>query len=132
MDYSLAAYLLLPPRGYCQLIINEITPPPNRTLSRCSGRNLGARDLLPCLKSSVTGDPVLSGFQTMAARTEEIVDTGMNREKALRLAGRLESAHLALLLACRLVRNLRLIIQALVLAVLDTGENFFAGRTVAA
>ncbi len=73
--------------GYCQLIIYEIVPPRNRALSRSSGRNLGARDLLPNLKSSLTGDPLLSGFQTMAARAEEIVDMGVNREKALCLAG---------------------------------------------
>jgi hypothetical protein len=64
----------------------KLFPPHNRALSRCSGRNLGARDLLPSLKSLVTGDPVLSGFQTMTARAEEIVDAGMNREKALGLA----------------------------------------------
>ncbi len=62
------------PKGYCQLIIYEIAPPRNRALLRCSGRNLGACDLLPRLKSSVMGDPVLSGFRTMTARAEEIVD----------------------------------------------------------
>ena len=67
----------------------------------------------------------------MTARAEEIVDRAMGGEKPLRLAGRFEPAHLALPLASRLMGKLRAIVQPLVLAMFDAGQDLFAGRAVA-
>ncbi len=68
----------------------------------------------------------------MTARPKEVVDERMDREKALRLASGLEAAHSAFLLAGRLMRNFRLIVQALVTTVFNAGQDLFMGCPVAA
>ena len=74
---------------------------------------------------------IIGGRHPVTAWPEEIVDGCMDREKVLHLARGFEAAHLAFLLAGRLMRDFRLIVQALVLAVLDAGQDLFAGCPVA-
>jgi hypothetical protein len=93
---------------------------------------LGARDLLPGLKSLLPSGAVIGGRHLVTARPEDVVDGRMDCEKVLRLTGGLEAAHLAFLLAGRLMGDFRLIVQALVLAVLDAGQDLFTSRPVTA
>ncbi len=88
----------------CQLIGSEVVfSPRDRALWPCSGRTLGARDLLPRLKSLLASGAIIGGSHPVTAWPEEVVDERMYREKALRLTGGLETAHLAFLLPRRLV-----------------------------
>lgn len=67
----------------------------------------------------------------MAAQIEWIVDRFVGGEKALRLAGRFEPPHQALLLAPALMGELRTVVRFLVLAMLDTGHDRSLGGDVA-
>jgi len=93
---------------------------------------LGAADPLPRLKSLLARGVILGGVHPVTARPEEVVDGRMDQEKALGLTGGLKTAHLAFLLAGRLMRDFRLIVQALVLAALNAEQDLFIGRAVAA
>ena len=59
----------------------------------------------------------------MAVGAEQRVDWAMGGEKALGIAGGLESAHRSLPLSGRLVGQLGAIVRPLVLAVLDAGNQ---------
>jgi len=63
----------------------------------------------------MTGGLILLRQQIRTAATEDIVDLGVRCQKTLGLARRFVSAHLALPLPGRLMRNLRPIVQSLVL-----------------
>ena len=62
-------------------------------------------------------------FQAMPMGTAMVANRTMGGEKALRVTSRLESAHDAFPLSCRLVRIFGPVIQPFVLPVLDTGQN---------
>ena len=74
---------------------------------------------------------MLCGSDVTAAEVEEVIDLIVGREEALRLTGRFELLHLPLSSACRLVRILRSVIEALVLAMLNAGHDLPLGRAVA-
>ncbi len=80
---------------------------------------MGARDLLPPLKSLLASGAILAGVHPVTARPEEVVDGRMAGKKALCLSGRFKAPQLAFLLAGRLIRDLCLVAQTLVLAVLN-------------
>ena len=75
--------------------------------------------------------PILGGRYAMATQVEEIVDGAVGGQEPLRLARRFEPPHLALLLAGALVGQLGTVVQAFVLAMLDTGHDRFLGGGVA-
>ena len=74
---------------------------------------------------------MLCGSDVIAAEVEEVIDLIVGREQALRLTGRFELLHLPLSSACRLVRILRSIVEALVLAMLNAGHDLPLCRAVA-
>ena len=67
--------------------------------------------------------PIPLRRQAVALTSEDIVDRAVCRQKALCMAGRLEAAHLFFSLPRRLVRKFSPVVQALVLAMLDTGHD---------
>ena len=62
---------------------------------------------------------------------KQVIDLIVSRQEALCLAGRFELLHLPLSSACRLVRVLRSVIEALMLAMLDAGHDLPLCRAVA-
>ena len=79
----------------------------------------------------MTGGLVLLCRQVLAAAAENIVDLGMRRKETLGMARGFVSAHLPLPLPGRLMRNLRPVVQSLVLSVLATEHNVRPGGSVA-
>ncbi len=67
----------------------------------------------------------------MTAGAEQIVDRAMSREKALGMARGFEPTHLPFPLASWLVGQLGAVVQTLVLAVFDAGDEFLAGGFIA-
>ena len=74
----------------------------------------------------------MASRQEMAAEAKEIVDRAMDRKKALGLPWRFEAAHVTLSLARRLMRYFHSIVRSFVLAVANTGEEFFTSRSITA
>ena len=67
----------------------------------------------------------------MTAGAEQIVDRAMGGEKALGMAGGFEPTHLPFPLAGRLVGQFGAVVQTLVLALFDAGDEFLAGGFIA-
>src|SRR5919206_1535783 len=90
---------------------------------RLSASPPGTRLLLPHPKRVRMGRPVGTRGHPVATRTKVAVDRPVSREKALRLAGRLEPLHLALAATRRPMRVLGTIVQISALPMLDTGQD---------
>jgi hypothetical protein len=97
-----------------------------------SGRNSGVRDFAPGLEGLVANRPVLGAGEPVAAAAKQVVDRPVGGQEPLCLAGRLEAAPLSLLLPSGLVGDFSPIVQPLVLAVLDAGQDLPLGRVAAA
>jgi hypothetical protein len=74
---------------------------------------------------------VLGSSEVIAAEMEEVIDLIVGREEARRRAGRFELLHLPLSSASRLVRILGSVVQSLVLAMLNAGDDLPLRRAVA-
>ena len=74
----------------------------------------------------------MRGSQQMAPDAEEILHDTVNRRELLELSGRLETPHLALLLAGRLVGDLRAVVRVLIGAVKHRWHHRATGGRVAA
>ena len=86
-----------------------------------------AGDFSPGPKRLTPDYSVLLNGKMVAAEIKEVTDPGLGREKALCLAGRLEALHLPFSSSGRLVRVLGSVVQALVLAVLNPGQDVLLG-----
>jgi hypothetical protein len=70
--------------------------------------------------------------QQMPPKTKQIVNGAMHEEKMLGVARRFESAHLAFLLARRLMRHFGSVVCPFILTVADTGQEIPARCPIAA
>jgi len=71
---------------------------------RASSRNLGARLLMPDIKSIVSDRTICVSCQEMPAWTEVAMDERVSGEEGLRMVQRLEPLHLAFSAPCRSTR----------------------------
>src|SRR3954449_3791363 len=99
-------------------------------LARISSCRSNPADVGPHLECPRPCGTVLAGGDMAAVEMGEVVDLIVGGEETLCLARRLEALHLALSSARRLVRILGSVVQALMLAMLDTGHNLPLGRSV--
>ena len=96
---------------------------PRAMRERSSGRGGNLADVGPHLECTRPCGSIFTGGDVVAAEMEEVVDLVMGGEETLCLPSRLEALHLPLSSSRRLVRILGPVVQALVLAVLDTGHH---------
>ena len=89
----------------------------------CLHSCLEAADLIPDLESTRTFPAVLLGTQPMTAWAKVLTDRPEGREKALSVAGGLETAQRAFALTRRLMRVFGAVVEALVLAVLHARHD---------
>src|SRR5919202_3076664 len=104
---------------------------PRTASGRLSAGPPGTRLLLPHPERVRTGRPVGTRGHPVATRTKVAVDRPVSREKALRLAGRLEALHLVLAATRRPMRVLGAIVQVPALPVLDPGQDLALCHTIA-
>src|SRR5690242_9882952 len=71
----------------------------------CCGVTSGRCHCAPDRERPRSQEPVIRGSQQMASHSEKILHDGVEGEKPLGLASRLESPHLPFLLASRLMRG---------------------------
>ena len=93
---------------------------------RRGGRPAGYRG-----RGAPTPQTVMRGSQQMAPDAEEILHDTVNRREPLELSGRLETPHLALTLAGRLVGDLRAVVLVLIGAVKHRWHHRATGGRVA-
>lgn len=93
---------------------------------------LGTRHLVPRRKGPRTQLPILPRIHQMPPHTKQIGNRVVNREKALDLPRRCESAHLAVLVAGELRRHFSPGVRPVDLAVRDTGQELPPRRPRAA
>src|SRR3712207_2313992 len=93
----------------------------------CLRSHLEGGYLIPDLTSVCAFRSVGRRFQSMPPRTDVLTNRPERSQEVLRLAGRLEAAHRPLPLPSRLMRILCPIVQTLMAAVRDTGQDLRVG-----
>ena len=91
-----------------------------------------AGDIMPGLEGTVTGSAMVDGGQAMAAELEEVVNLAVTGEELLGVPRRLEPLHLSFSSSCRLVRDLRPVVEVAALSMFDPGQGFPLSGIIAA